>query len=110
MQKTNHPDIYEHVKAHGGKKSQLSAFLEEVCSDIESKEGRGVPLVQKPAAKESTEKEEGGEAEDSQESSRAVRKEDDSEYYTNQHHRQPFLFTIVDIWMKLLVELLFSRL
>ncbi|KAL8618018.1 hypothetical protein ACOMHN_021738 [Nucella lapillus] len=37
--------IYEHVRSHGGKKSQLSAFLEEVCADVEKKEGRSEPIV-----------------------------------------------------------------
>lgn len=49
LQRDHHEDVYQHVKTHGGKKSQLSAFLEEVCSDIEKKEGRGCPILEEPA-------------------------------------------------------------
>ncbi|KAL8579047.1 hypothetical protein ACOMHN_035986 [Nucella lapillus] len=53
-----HMPVYNHVKSHGGKKSQLSAFLEEVCTDIERKEGRGSPIVEKAEEEPGAEKEE----------------------------------------------------
>lgn len=56
MQKDYYPDIYEHVRTHGGKKSQLSAFLEEVCSDIEAKQGRLEPIVEQPEEGSNAEK------------------------------------------------------
>ena len=52
------------MKVHGGKKSQLSAFLEEVCKDVEQKEGRKHPIMEhdysqdKKAEKKSEEKSE----------------------------------------------------
>lgn len=54
----HHADVYEHVRTHGGKKSQLSAFLEEVCSDIEEKQGRGVPMMEQLMQDESKTKKE----------------------------------------------------
>ena len=56
LQREYHPDIYELVKSHGGKKSQLSAFLEEVCSDIEAKQGRGEPVLEQPEEDSNAEK------------------------------------------------------
>lgn len=59
-QKEHHPGVYRHVKSHGGKKSQLSSFLEEVCTDIEAEMGRGAPILQKPVEDESSKENEGG--------------------------------------------------
>ena len=56
--------MFEHVKNHGGKRSQLSAFLEEVCSDIELKEGRGRPMVELPVDGGKTKRPEDREPED----------------------------------------------
>ena len=56
MQREHQPDAYEHVKSHGGKKSQLSAFLEEVCKDVEARLGRGQPILEKPEEASNAEK------------------------------------------------------
>ncbi|CAL1530087.1 unnamed protein product [Lymnaea stagnalis] len=43
--KENRPSVYVHLKKFGGKKSQLSAFLDELSLDAEREDGRGVPSI-----------------------------------------------------------------
>lgn len=56
LQRDYHPNVYAHIKSHGGRKSQLTAFLEEVCSDIESEMGRGAPVLKKPSEEDKSKK------------------------------------------------------
>ncbi|KAH9524627.1 hypothetical protein Btru_027374 [Bulinus truncatus] len=43
--KEKKPQVYLHLKKFGGKKSQLSAFLDELSMDAEKEDGRGVPTI-----------------------------------------------------------------
>ncbi|XP_059143980.1 serine/arginine repetitive matrix protein 1-like isoform X3 [Physella acuta] len=43
--KEKQPSVYVHLKKFGGKKSQLTAFLDELSFDAEKKDGRGEPVI-----------------------------------------------------------------
>ncbi|XP_055866614.1 serine/arginine repetitive matrix protein 2-like isoform X3 [Biomphalaria glabrata] len=43
--KEKKPAVYVHLKKFGGKKSQLSSFLDELSVDAEKEDGRGVPTI-----------------------------------------------------------------
>ena len=74
LQRAHHQDVYLHVKTHGGKKSQLSAFLEEVCSDIEAKDGRGEPEMEIAEDLQKQKEKEEKESQEKEEKAKAVPK------------------------------------
>uniref|UniRef100_A0A2C9LC36 U1-type domain-containing protein n=1 Tax=Biomphalaria glabrata TaxID=6526 RepID=A0A2C9LC36_BIOGL len=47
--KEKKPAVYVHLKKFGGKKSQLSSFLDELSVDAEKEDGRGVPTIKSTA-------------------------------------------------------------
>ncbi|CAG5123776.1 unnamed protein product, partial [Candidula unifasciata] len=39
------PAVYVHLKKFGGKKSQLTTFLSDICVGVEKEDGRGTPAI-----------------------------------------------------------------